>query len=38
VQGTAFGDDDCIRLSYATSEANLVEACKRIKAAVIALN
>lgn len=34
VQGAAFGDDNCIRLSYATSEANLKEACKRIKQAV----
>ena len=34
VQGTAFGDDDCIRLSYATSEDRLKEACKRIKQAV----
>ena len=37
VQGTAFGDDDCIRLSYATSEENLKEACRRIKEAVLAL-
>lgn len=34
VQGAAFGDDNCIRLSYATSEANLKEACRRIKVAV----
>lgn len=34
VQGAAFGDDNCIRLSYATSEANLKEACRRIKQAV----
>lgn len=34
VQGTAFGDEDCIRLSYATSEDKLKEACKRIKKAV----
>lgn len=34
VQGSAFGDDNCIRLSYATSEDNLKEACRRIKAAV----
>jgi len=34
VQGSAFGDDNCIRLSYATSEANLKEACRRIKEAV----
>lgn len=37
VQGSAFGDDNCIRLSYATSEANLKEACRRIKAAVEAM-
>ena len=34
VQGSAFGDDDCIRLSYATSEDKLKEACRRIKNAV----
>ena len=37
VQGSAFGDDDCIRLSYATSEEKLQEACRRIKAAVEAM-
>ena len=37
VQGSAFGDDDCIRLSYATSEDKLKEACRRIKAAVEAM-
>lgn len=34
VQGIAFGDDNCIRLSYATSEKTLQEACRRIKAAI----
>ncbi len=34
VQGSAFGDDDCIRLSYATSNEALVEAIKRIKNAL----
>ena len=34
VMGAAFGDDDCIRLSYATSEDLLVEAMRRIKAAL----
>lgn len=34
VQGVAFGDDNCIRLSYATSEEALQEACRRIKVAV----
>lgn len=37
VQGIAFGDDTCIRLSYATSEDKLVEAIKRIKEAVLNL-
>lgn len=31
VMGAAFGDDDCIRLSYATSEDLLREALRRIK-------
>lgn len=35
VQGIAFGDDNCIRLSYATSEETLQEACRRIKAAIL---
>ena len=34
VQGVAFGDDNCIRLSYATDEKALIEACRRIKEAV----
>ncbi|MDD4395832.1 MAG: pyridoxal phosphate-dependent aminotransferase [Bacteroidales bacterium] len=34
VQGIAFGDDKCIRLSYATSEEKLKEAVRRIKEAV----
>lgn len=37
VQGIAFGDDNCIRLSYATSEDKLIEAVKRIKTAVLNL-
>ncbi|MCQ2283936.1 MAG: pyridoxal phosphate-dependent aminotransferase [Bacteroidales bacterium] len=37
VQGSAFGDDQCIRLSYATSEDKLKEACRRIKVAVEAM-
>ncbi len=37
VQGVAFGDDQCIRLSYATDEETLKEACRRIKEAVEAL-
>ncbi len=37
VMGSAFGDDDCIRLSYATSEELLVEAIRRIKEALLQL-
>ena len=33
VQGIAFGDDNCIRLSYAADEKALIEACRRIKEA-----
>ncbi|MBO6605895.1 pyridoxal phosphate-dependent aminotransferase [Psychroserpens sp.] len=34
VTGIAFGNPDCIRISYAASEAQIIEAIKRIKAAV----
>ncbi len=34
VDGAAFGNPDCLRLSYATSEAQLEEALRRIKEAV----
>lgn len=34
VTGEAFGDPNCIRLSYATDEATLVEAISRIKSAL----
>lgn len=34
VGGAAFGAPDCIRLSYATSDENLIEAIKRIKEAL----
>jgi aspartate aminotransferase len=34
VSGDAFGDDNCIRFSYATSEDKLIEAVKRIKNAL----
>lgn len=34
VSGDAFGDPDCIRMSYATSEDKLIEAFARIKKAV----
>lgn len=37
VGGAAFGAPECIRFSYATSDENLVEAIKRIKAALAAL-
>jgi aspartate aminotransferase len=33
VSGDAFGDNNCIRFSYATSEDKLIEAVKRIKEA-----
>ncbi|HOF45316.1 MAG TPA: pyridoxal phosphate-dependent aminotransferase [Bacteroidales bacterium] len=38
VQGIAFGDDNCIRLSYATSDDKLKEAARRIKSAILALS
>jgi aspartate aminotransferase len=38
VGGDAFGSPECIRLSYATSDANIVEAIKRIKTALEKLN
>jgi aspartate aminotransferase len=34
VQGVAFGDDQCIRLSYAANETVLTEACRRLKEGV----
>ena len=34
VGGDAFGDPACFRLSYATGEAQITEACRRIKTAV----
>ncbi len=37
VPGDAFGDPDCVRLSYAASNELLVEAVERIKAALAAL-
>ncbi|KAI3767738.1 hypothetical protein L2E82_18113 [Cichorium intybus] len=37
VPGDAFGDDTCIRISYATSLSTLQIAVKRIKKAIIAL-
>ena len=37
VGGTSFGAPECIRMSYATSDENIVEAIKRIKDALAAL-
>jgi aspartate aminotransferase len=37
VTGEAFGSPDCVRISYATSEARLTEAIDRIKQALIKL-
>ncbi|MEI6697094.1 MAG: pyridoxal phosphate-dependent aminotransferase [Bacteroidota bacterium] len=34
VSGAAFGDPNCVRFSYATSNENLIEAVKRIKVAL----
>jgi aspartate aminotransferase len=38
VTGEAFGDSNCIRISYAASEETLIEALRRIKVALAALN
>jgi aspartate aminotransferase len=38
VTGEAFGDANCIRISYAASEETLIEALRRIKVALAALN
>jgi aspartate aminotransferase len=38
VAGEAFGDNNCIRLSYATSDDKLIEAIKRLKSALEKLN
>lgn len=37
VAGSAYGEDNCIRLSFATNEANIKEALKRIKTALMKL-
>ena len=34
VPGDAFGDKNCLRFSYATSDEKLIEAIKRIKTAL----
>ncbi len=38
VGGDAFGDPDCFRMSYATSDENIIEAMRRIKEALAALS
>lgn len=38
VSGDAFGDDNCIRFSYATSEERLKESIRRVKEALAKLN
>ena len=38
VSGAAFGDPDCFRMSYATSDENIVEAIRRIKEALAELH
>ncbi len=38
VSGEAFGNDDCVRISYATNIENLAEACNRIEVALKLLN
>jgi len=38
VAGAAFGEEDCIRISYATSEEQLTEACRRIKSTLAKLS
>ena len=38
VSGEAFGDPNCIRISYAASEETLIEAMKRIKVSLEKLN
>jgi aspartate aminotransferase len=38
VTGKAFGDDNCVRFSYATSEDILINAIQRIKDALAKLN
>ena len=38
VAGDAFGDPECFRMSYATSDTNILEAMRRIKEALAALH
>jgi len=37
VPGSAFGNENCFRISYASSEENLIEACSRMKTCMEAL-
>jgi aspartate aminotransferase len=37
VGGDAFGDSECFRMSYATSDENIIEAMRRIKNALAEL-
>jgi aspartate aminotransferase len=37
VGGDAFGDPECFRMSYATSDENIIEALRRIKDCVAKL-
>ena len=37
VSGSAFGEDNCIRFSYATSEDLIIEAMRRMKEALAKL-
>ena len=37
VGGTSFGSPECIRMSYATSDENIIEAMRRIKEALALL-
>ena len=38
VPGSAFGEDSCIRISYATSDEKILEAMRRMKEALALLN
>ena len=37
VEGGAFGSPNCVRISYAAKEENLIEAVKRIKKSLVKL-
>jgi aspartate aminotransferase len=37
VPGAAFGNDNCVRFSYAASDENLESACRRFEAAIRSL-